>query len=120
MALSLSALMGMAALGFDLAYIRLARLQLQNATDAATHAAMVRLRTTSDLNAARSMGVTVAAMNTVLGKPLTLDPADVTFGGWDFALHTFAAGALPSNAVQVTGLRSASTGSQTSPAQNTP
>src|SRR4029077_19209014 len=65
MALTLTGVVGSAALGFDLAYMRLARLELQNATDAASHAALVRLRSTGDISLARSMAMSVASKNTV-------------------------------------------------------
>lgn len=111
MALGLTAFLGFAAMGFDLAYIRYARLQLQNATDAASHAALVRLRATGNITQARAMAISVAAQNKVWGKALVLQDSDVSFGGWDFTTKTFASGVSPSNAVQVTGTRSALTGS---------
>ncbi|MES1205221.1 MAG: pilus assembly protein [Pseudomonadota bacterium] len=106
MAVCLIVLMGLAALGFDLSYARLARLQLQNATDAAGHAALVRLRSTNDPVAARAMAVSVAAANHVYGKSLTLTPSDITFGGWDFAQRAFQLGGSPYNAVRLVGSRS--------------
>jgi Putative Flp pilus-assembly TadE/G-like/von Willebrand factor type A domain len=106
MALCLVVLMGMAAMGFDLSYARLARLQLQNATDAASHAALVRLRVTGDTAAARAMAISVASQNVVHGHTLTLTSSDITFGGWDFAQKLFIAGAFPANAVQIVGSRS--------------
>jgi Flp pilus assembly protein TadG len=110
MAAGLAAFLGFAAMGFDLAYVRYARLQLQNATDAASHAALVRLRATGNVTQARAMAVSVAAMNKVWGKTLVIQDSDITFGGWDFSTKTFTLGVTPSNAVQVTGARSALVG----------
>src|SRR5689334_17025560 len=111
MAAGLAAFLGFAAMGFDLAYVRYSRLQLQNATDAASHAALVRLRATGDTTQARTMAITVAAQNKVWGKPLVVQSSEVTFGGWDFSTRTFTSGVSPANAVQVNGTRSALTGS---------
>lgn len=110
MALCLTSLVGTAALGFDLAYMRLARLELQNATDAASHAALVRLRATGDITAARTMAMTVAGRNSVYGRTLVLGSEDIQFGGWDFSTKTFLPNAVPANAVQILGSRSSSVG----------
>lgn len=110
MAICMTVFFGMAALGLDLACARYARLQLENATDAAAHAALVRLRATGSLSAASSMAISVAAANRVWGKNLTIRPSDITYGGWDFQHKTFTAGVSPPNAVQINGLRSALAG----------
>ena len=110
MAVSLTAIMGFSALAFDVAYVRYARLQLQNATDAASHAALVSLRTSANTATARSVAISVAAQNNVWGKPLVLQNSDVVFGGWNFNTDAFTANVTPANAVQVTGTRSALTG----------
>jgi Flp pilus assembly protein TadG len=114
MALCLTMLMGFAALGFDLAYVRLARLEMKNASDAAAHAAIMRLRNsnqpTEGLKAAdsRSAGEMVALANTVLGKQMTLQDADFTFGTWDPSVKSFAAGSIPYTAVKINGVRETS------------
>ncbi|HSS39775.1 MAG TPA: pilus assembly protein TadG-related protein [Polyangia bacterium] len=110
MAICMTVFFGMAALGLDLASARYARLQLENATDAAAHAALVRLRATGSLAEASSMAISVAAANRVWGKNLTIRPSDITYGGWDFQHHNFTAGVSPPNAVQINGLRSALAG----------
>ncbi len=110
MAICLTVFFGMAALGLDLAIARYARLQLENATDAAAHAALVRLRATGNVAAASSTAISVAAANRVWGKSLTIRTSDITFGGWDFQRHIFTAGVSPANAVQIDGLRSAVAG----------
>lgn len=111
MAAGLAAFLGFAAMGFDLAYVRYSRLQLQNATDAASHAALVRLRATGNVTQARAMAVSVGAQNKVWGKPLVIQDSEVTFGGWDFTTRAFVTNTSPPNAVQVIGTRSAATGS---------
>jgi Flp pilus assembly protein TadG len=75
MAAGLTAFLGFAAMGFDLAYVRYSRLQLQNATDAASHAALVRLRATGNITQARAMAVSVGGMNKVWGKTLVIQDA---------------------------------------------
>lgn len=110
MAVCMAVFFGFAALGFDLAYVRYARLQLQNATDAAAHAALVRLRATGNVTTARGMAKAVAAQNNVWGKNLTLVDDDIIFGGWNFTTRTMTTGVSPANAVQVNGLRSTTGG----------
>jgi hypothetical protein len=101
---------GFAALGVDLAYVRYAHLQLQNATDAASHAALIRLRATGDVASARSAAISVAAQNNVWGKAFVLQTQDISFGGWDFSTKTFTTNLSPANAVRVNGTRNAVTG----------
>jgi Flp pilus assembly protein TadG len=110
MALGMTVFFGFATLGFDLAYIRYARLQLQNATDAAAHAALVQLRATGNVTAARTIAKSVAAQNRVWGNTLTLLDSEIVFGGWNFDTRSFSQGITPANAVQVNGTRSALTG----------
>lgn len=105
MAIILAVLVGFAALGFDLAYVRLARMQMQNASDAAAHAAIVSLRLTSNQATARSTAISVAGANNVLGNRVQLADADVVFGRWDFAGKVFSAGTSPANSVSVSGRR---------------
>ena len=101
-ALLLIVLLGFAALAIDMSYIRLARLQAQNAADAGAHAALIELRNTRDQEAARSRAAQLVNMNSIAGDAAVLDPAtDVQFGGWDFPSHTFDADAEFVNAVQV-------------------
>jgi hypothetical protein len=110
MAICLTVFFGFAALGLDLASARYARLQLENATDAAAHAALVRLRATGNLSAASSMAISVAAANRVWGKGLSLRASDITYGGWDFGHRRFLPGVWPPNAVRIDGARSALAG----------
>ena len=55
-ALLMIVLLGFAALAIDLSYLRLARLQAQNAADAGAHAALTEFRVTRDQEMARRAG----------------------------------------------------------------
>lgn len=109
MGIFLTILMGFAAVGFDLSYVRLARLEMKNATDAAAHAAIMRLRATGNESTARTKAKDIAALNTVLGKSLTLQDNDVVFGTWDPTSKSFTQGATPATAVKINGVRESST-----------
>jgi hypothetical protein len=107
-ALLLIVMLGFAALAIDLSYLRLARLQAQNAADAGAHAALIELRTTRDQSAARARAAQIVNLNHIAGDLAVIDPAaDVAFGGWDFPTHTFDPGADYVNAVEVTVRREA-------------
>ena len=102
-ALVLVALLGFAALAIDLSYIRLTRLQAQNAADAGAHAALLELRQTQDQDAARARADQIVSLNVVAGEPAAIEPGvDVVFGGWDFDTKSFDPGADYVNAVEVT------------------
>ncbi len=89
-ALVLVALLGFAALAIDLSYIRLTRLQAQNAADAGAHAALLELRQTQDQDAARARADQIVSLNVVAGEPAAIEPGvDVVFGGWDFDTKSF-------------------------------
>ena len=107
-ALLLIVLLGFAALAIDLSYIRLARLQAQNAADAGAHAALTEFRMTRSEDAARSRAVQIVNLNRIAGDLAVLEPeTDVIFGGWDFPSHTFNPSADFVNAVEVTVRREA-------------
>jgi hypothetical protein len=99
-AILLTVVLGFAAIGIDLSYVRLARFEMKNATDAAAHAAMFVLRKTKDTTAARKAAQTIAGKNTVLGHAVSLADTDVTFGQWDWDTSTFTT-STPANAVQI-------------------
>jgi hypothetical protein len=105
LSLLMTVLMGFAALGFDLAYVRLAREEMMNATDAAAHAAGITLSITNDASQAQAMAISVASKNTVLGSPVSVTGADIVFGTYNFGTKAFVAGGSPPTAVQVTGAR---------------
>ncbi len=82
--LALMVLLGMAALSIDVSRLALAKQELQDVADAAALAGCARLRQGFDIHQAQQAAVEIANANTVLGRPLVLDPAiDVEIGGWD-------------------------------------
>src|SRR5690242_11758651 len=97
MTLCLTILLGFAALGFDLSYVRLGRLQMENATDAAAHAAMIVLRGTNDTTQARDAAIDIAHRHEVLGQPMKLTAADIVFGQYRFSTKVFSANVQPYN-----------------------
>lgn len=100
-ALSVLALIGLAALAVDLGVIYTAQAQLQVGADAAALAAVQELES----GQAHYVAAQFAAMNTVLATPITLGESDVTIGRLDFATGDFAPGVEPHNAVRVTARR---------------
>jgi Flp pilus assembly protein TadG len=107
MGLLLTIIMGFAALGIDIAYVRLARMEMKTASDAAAHAAMMVLRLKKgDTAEATAAAKLVAGKNFVFGSPVTLDTSDIVFGMWDYDTNTFSAGSTPTNAVQISGRKS--------------
>jgi Flp pilus assembly protein TadG len=106
-AVSLTGMLAFGALVIDTALIRNVRLELQNAADAAAHAAIIELRRTGSTTSARDLAVSVALANYAGGQPVHLDSQDVTFGDWDFEGRTFTATSVTPNGVQVTTRRSA-------------
>lgn len=81
MAFVLIIVLGFGALAVDIAYIRLAQQQTQDIADAASQAAIFRLRRSGDLDDARNAAALIAANNKVAGYPPLV--SDVTFGQWD-------------------------------------
>ncbi len=79
-ALVFTVLLTFAALAIDVSYIRMARLQAQNAADAGAHAGMVALRDSGDEDEARDIATAVAAQNLVAGKSVTLEDDNIVFG----------------------------------------
>jgi hypothetical protein len=106
MALCLTFLLGFAAIGFDLSYVRLGRLQMENATDAAAHAAVVVLRGTHDPVQAKAEAENIATMHEVLGKSMKLNDANIDVGRYDFTTNSFAtSNVAPYNAVRINSQR---------------
>ncbi len=99
--LALVALLGFGALAIDLAWLRLVRLQAQNAADAGAHAALVELKRSQDTTLSRSVADQVVAMNRVAGEQASLDASHVSFGAWDFPGRSFTVGDDYINSVQV-------------------
>lgn len=105
MAFSMTVIMLFTALAIDVSYLRTTEFELQNAADAAAHAALVDMRLGFSEADATTRALTIGGMNTAAGSAVTIDPNDVVFGQWDFATSAFVAGASPSNAVSVTARR---------------
>jgi Flp pilus assembly protein TadG len=103
MTIFMTTIMGFAALGFDLAYGRLAREEMQNAVDAAAHAAGITLSISGDTNAATDAAQKIALANSVMGNHVVLADADIVFGSFNFATKTFVPGGTPTRGVQITG-----------------
>lgn len=103
-AVAILALVGLLALAVDIGRVRVAKTDLQVATDAAARAAAYHVR--GDLSVARDKAVAVAAENTCLGDPVALDwQSDIIFGHWYTDSRRFVAGGAPLNAAQVTAHR---------------
>jgi hypothetical protein len=104
-AFSLVIILGFGALAVDVAYVRLAQMQTQDIADAASQAALYRLRRTGDLDDARNAAQLIVENNYVAGQSPTVE--DVTFGVWDHIATppTFTATEDAPNAVRVTVAR---------------
>ena len=104
-AVSSGVIMGMGAISLDLSYLRNCRMQLQNAVDAAAHAALISYRTTANETTARQVAKDIAALNFVGGRPVSLGDTDIVFGTWDFTNHEFSTAGSFVNAVSVVANR---------------
>ncbi len=100
-ALAMVVFLGFGALAIDLAWLRLVRLQAQNAADAGAHAALVELKRSQDTDAAQAVAEAVVAMNQVGGQAARLDRRHTRFGSWDFPSRTFVTGDDYVNSVEV-------------------
>ena len=106
-AASITALMGFAALGIDLAFLMEAQGELSSAADATAIAAASGLTASPQEDAkkaeALSRAQTYAALNKVLGQGINLNSqaAPLDFGRWDTGKREFELGATPTNAVRV-------------------
>lgn len=104
-AVSSTVILGFGALSIDISYLRNSQMELQNAVDAAAHAALIAYRTGNDQNGARQVAKDIARANRVAGKPLSLSDDDIIFGTWDFDSRAFGTSGSFVNAVQVNGRR---------------
>lgn len=106
-AAALTALMGFAAIGVDLAFLMEAQGELSAAADATALASASGLQVSLDEDTkqaeARNRAVTYAELNKVLGESVNLNAqaAPLLFGRWDTDTRTFQEGELPTNAVRV-------------------
>jgi len=103
-----------AGLAVDIAYMYVAKNQLQVAADASALGGAALLDGANDLSQvnARTEAKTFASKNSAAGDPVQLadggpgantlsDQNDITVGHWDYASRTYTGGATPVNAVQV-------------------
>jgi Mg-chelatase subunit ChlD len=98
-AASMTVLIGIGALAVDLAYLLEIRAELQNSADAVALAAASGL--TVGQAESRIRAQQYANLNPVLKQPLTVNPADVTFGQWDFLTGRFIPTGVSPNAVRI-------------------
>ena len=96
--------LALAMLAIDVSHVRVVKVQLQGAADAAARYAAQGI---SD-GTATSKATSIAASNSADGSPVVLQAGDVTLGTW--AGGTFTAGGASPNAVRVTAVRSAARG----------
>ena len=102
----LTVLMGFGALTIDISHLRNCQMELQTAVDAAAHAALVDYRRTGSTTSARETAKTVAAANSISGRPVHLADSDIVFGTWNYLTDSFSTAGAYVNAVQVHGERS--------------
>lgn len=115
LAVVLVVLAGFVSLAVDVGYLRVAKAQLQVASDSASMAgARVLDGTDAGIIAARAVAVSTAAYNPVLGQALTLDQnasndtdGDVVTGTWDTDTRSFtpSVDATEVNAVRINARR---------------
>ncbi len=98
-AVVLTALLGVAALAIDTAYLMHTRSELQSIADAAALAGASGL--TISRNEARRRAIEYAAENKALGQSFTLSGSDVEIGLWNDASQTFGTSAGAPNSVRV-------------------
>ncbi|MDP2309782.1 MAG: pilus assembly protein TadG-related protein [Pseudomonadota bacterium] len=97
-ALSLTALVGFAALAIDVSAARVSRHQLGNAAEAASHAGAAQLDGSIEgMNAARVAALTVAAENRVENTSVLLDANEGNASDGDVVLGYWSAGAFISS-----------------------
>lgn len=95
----------------DIAYVQRTRAELRSATDLAAKAAAMNLSQFSDTTLATNKAIEICADNKVAGQSLTVTAADVLFGSATRQVdgtYDFVENGSPTNAVKVTGRRTAS------------
>jgi hypothetical protein len=105
---ALALFIGLCLLAVDWGRVQVAKTELVRATDAAARAGAVHLPGNPAL--ARSAAAQYAAYNSVDGRPLVLQPADVLIGRWNPATGTFDTASASPDAIRITGVRSAARG----------
>ncbi len=107
------ALLGMAGIAVDSAYLYRLKTQLQIAADAAAFAAVRQL---PDQDTARADAITYATRNLPTAEHgATVTDDDVVFGRWETDTRTFTPGGTPTNAVEVRVLRAQANGNPAIP-----
>jgi hypothetical protein len=108
-AVAMVAFIGICLLAVDFGRVRVVKLELQSAADAAARAGAAELD--NGTASAYIAAVSVAARNRADNRPVLLRPfgaePDVVLGHWDPAGRQFIAGGTPVDAVQVTARRTA-------------
>ncbi len=99
---SLTAMLGLAALAVDSALLHYANVQSQAIADAGAHAALVQLRETGSIDQSRDFAVQVINSNRLMGQAAEVEESDIVFGTWDYASRDFDAAGEWVNSVQVT------------------
>ena len=113
----LPVVLAFSAFAINIAWMQLTRTELRTATDASVRAGSRTLSISQDTDTARAAAIEAAARNTVAGTPLVLAATDVRFGNSSVGTsgsYSFTASSDNSNSingVEVTGRRTASSGS---------
>jgi Mg-chelatase subunit ChlD len=110
MAFAMMVVLAFGALAVDVAYVRLAQMETQDIADAASQAALYRLRRSGDMDEARDAADLIAAHNQVVGRPPTV--TEVRFGQWDHrgSPPSFTDTEIQPNAVRVQVARTGDNG----------
>lgn len=109
-AITIPVLLLLTAFAVNVAYMQMVREQLRVACDSSAKAALVNYGATQSTTTAISFAQTVANMNPVAGKPISLSASNVLFGNAAVGgngIYSFAKGGTPTNSVQVNGSASA-------------
>lgn len=106
-AVMLVMLVGFASLVIDVGKLYKVRLELQNASDSASHAAATQLDHTAEgIERARQTAKDYARLHLADQSAVDLDDADIIFGHWDEATRTFTSlGTDPANPAAVNAVR---------------
>lgn len=108
MAVMMTIFLAAVAFSVDVAYMQLARTELQISTDAAARAAGESLTRNQDLEAAKQAARNLAAVNLVSNQPLILDDSDFIPGHSEYQENgrwAFTPNGDPINSIRVLGRR---------------
>ena len=79
-ALALPFILLLAAFAVDMAYLKLARRELENTADTTARAAMSEFARTGDVTVSRAAALNVASLNYVASEPMRMSAEDIEFG----------------------------------------